>query len=107
MLVRFRSGAGDITMFGDVALKLIKMMGHSGTLPSAMLAKDIPAALERLTSAVAAAPGQPAPGPGPGPGNKKVDEDPAVSLQQRAFPLIELLGRCVENECDLLWDQQR
>ena len=44
---------------------------------------------------------------GPGPGNKKVDEDSAVSLQQRAFPLIELLGRCVKNESDLLWDQQR
>ena len=103
MLVRFRSDAGDITMFGDVALKLIKMMGHSGTVPGAMLAKDIPAALERLKSVVAAAPGQPAPGPGPG--DKKVDEDTAVSLQQRAFPLIELLGRCVKNECDLLWDQ--
>jgi len=105
MLIRFRSDAGDITMFGDVALKLIKMMGHSGTVPSAMLAKDIPAALERLKSAVAAAPGQPALGPGPG--DRKVDEEPAVSLQQRAFPLIELLGRCVKNDCALLWEQQR
>lgn len=103
MLVRFRSDAGDITMFGDVALKLIRMMGHSGTVPSAMLASDIPAALERLKSAVAAAPGQPAPGPG----DKKDDEDPAVSLQQRAFPLIELLERCATNEWDLLWEQQR
>ena len=55
MLVKFRSDAGDMTMFGDVAIELLKMMGHSGTVPSAMLAKDIPAAVDRLKHAVAAA----------------------------------------------------
>ena len=31
MLVRFRSRAsGNITMFGDVAVKLLKLMGRSG-----------------------------------------------------------------------------
>ena len=99
MLVRFRSDAGNITMFGDVAVKLIKMMGHSGTVPSALLARDMPAALQRLKVAVAAAP--PAPDPEP-----DSDEEPAVSLQLRASPLIELLERCAKEEYDLLWEQQ-
>jgi hypothetical protein len=33
MLVTFDSNVGGFTMFGDVALKLLKMMGHSGTVP--------------------------------------------------------------------------
>ena len=60
MLVTFTTDAyADITMFGDVALALLKMMGHSGTVPSAILAADVPAALSRLTvgiEAVKAAP---------------------------------------------------
>ena len=53
MLVTFSSDAyPEFTMFGDVAIRLIKMMGHSGTVPSAILAEDIPAALARLQAAL-------------------------------------------------------
>jgi len=42
MMVTFHSKAWtSITMFGDVAVRLLKMMGHSGTVPSALLARDI------------------------------------------------------------------
>jgi len=55
MLVTFTSDAyADITMFGDVAVALLKVMGHSGTVPSAIVAEDVPAALSRLTAAIAA-----------------------------------------------------
>ena len=41
MLVAFKSDAyADIIMFGDVAQQLLKMMGHSGTVPSAIQADD-------------------------------------------------------------------
>ncbi len=54
MLVTFQTKAyAPITMFGDVAVTLIKLMGHSGTVPGAILAEDIPAALARLRAAVA------------------------------------------------------
>ena len=37
MLVTFSTSAyADITMFGDVALRLLKLMGHSATVPGAM-----------------------------------------------------------------------
>jgi hypothetical protein len=53
MLVTFTSKAyADITMFGDIAVTLLKMMGHSGTVPGAILAADLPAALSRLTAAI-------------------------------------------------------
>ena len=46
MLVTFTTDAyADITMFGDVALKMLRMMGHSATVPSAILAADVPEAL--------------------------------------------------------------
>lgn len=49
-----RSAFADITLFGDVALRLLKMMGHSGTIPSPLLADDVPAALARLEAAIEA-----------------------------------------------------
>jgi hypothetical protein len=62
MLVEFKSDAGNMTMFGDVAVSMLKMMGQTGALPGALLAKDVPAALERLKRGAAVAPAaRPAP----------------------------------------------
>jgi len=99
MLVRFDSSVGTFTMFGDVAVPLLQMMGHSGTVPSALLAVDIPAALARLKSTVAAAPEPPAPPPDGDP------EQPGVSLRQRAFPLIDLLERAARAGANVLWNK--
>ena len=103
MLVEFKSDAGNMTMFGDVAVSVLKMMGQTGVLPGALLAKDVPAALEQLKRAAAVAP---AASPGSGPGEDK-DEEPKVSLKQRAFPLVELLERCVKMNCNLIWEEQK
>ena len=102
MLVRFRSDAGDMTTFGHVGVTLLKMMGQSGALPGALLAGDIPAALERLKRAVELAPALPEPAAKP-----ERDEEPKVSLRQRAYPLIELLERCAKRNCDLIWEEER
>ncbi len=99
VLVRFDSRVGGFTMFGDVAVQLLKMLGHSGTVPSALLAKDIPQALARLEAALAAAPA------GTGQASDEDDKTPKVSLRQRAYPLIELLARAAQADCDVLWDK--
>jgi hypothetical protein len=53
MLVTFTTKAyADITMFGDVAIAMLKMMGHSGTVPGAIRAEEVPKALSRLTAAI-------------------------------------------------------
>lgn len=101
MLVRFDSKAGGFSMFGDVAVTLLKMTGHSGTVPGAILAPDIPPALEKLKAGVAAAPESPVERPS----GDRDDKEPPVSLRQRAFPLIELLERAARDDCDVMWDR--
>ena len=101
MLVKFKSASGDIVMFGDVAKDLLKLMGQSGALPGALVAQDVPAALERLKVATAGRAAAAATHESAG------DEEPKVSLKQRAFPLIELLGRCVDRKCDVIWEEDK
>lgn len=92
-------------MFGDVAVKLLKMMGHSGTVPSALLAADIPAAIARLEQGLAAA--------GPEQENRQsvlsgddaADAPPAVGLGLRAQPLIQLLSAAARQDCDVTWSE--
>ena len=101
MLVRFESDQGNITMFRDVAVMLLRMMGQSGGVPGALLGKDIPPALERLKRAVATH--QDAP---PQAASEENDHAP-VSTRQRAFPLIELLTRAAAEDCDVIWREER
>ena len=97
MLVTFSTDAhADITMFGDVALPLLKMMGHSGTVPSAILAEDVPAALSRLTAGIEAAKAAPSV-------DDEDEDEPQVSLSSRALPLINLLTAAVKEGCDVMW----
>jgi len=101
MLVTFDSNVGGFTMFGDVAIKLLKMMGHSGTVPSAILPEDIPAALERLKAALSIE--GPSAAPGPGATDDSEKKEPPVSLQQRAYPLIDLLTRSAQRGSAVTW----
>ncbi|HEY5565722.1 MAG TPA: DUF1840 domain-containing protein [Gammaproteobacteria bacterium] len=99
MLVTFHTKAyADITMFGDVAKRLLEFMGLSGTVPSALAAEDVPAALARLRTAVAAAaPDVPA--------ADDDDEQKArpVGIALRAHPLIELLAAASARGCGVSW----
>jgi hypothetical protein len=95
MLIHFKTKAyATITLFGDVALKLIQMMGHSGTVPSAIMAEDVPAALANLKAAVALHRDVP----------NQQDDDQYVSLAHRALPLIELLSAAAAQHEHVMWD---
>jgi len=97
MLVTFTTNAyADITMFGDVALAMLKMMGHSATVPGAILAADVPVALSRLTATIDAEKTLP-------PVDDKNPEDPAVSMIHRAMPLIDLLAASAKAESNVMW----
>ena len=101
MLVRFDSKAGTITMFGDVAKQLLRLMGQSGAVPGALLAQDIPSAVERLRQGIS---GQAEKIP---PRNTKDEGEPPVNVHQRAFPLIELLERAAKQKADVIWEEER
>ncbi len=97
MLVTFTTDAyADITMFGDVALAMLKMMGHSGSVPGAILAADVPAALSRLTAAINAEKAAP-------PIEDKNTDEPVVSLSHRALPLLELLAAAAKDNVNVMW----
>ena len=104
MLVTFSTPAhGDVTMFGDVALQLLKMMGRDDTVPSALYAEDVQAALERLQGALDS--GQ----SNPDPDTAAQDEDDAepVSTSHRALPLIELLEAAARENSAVMWESNK
>jgi hypothetical protein len=106
MLVTFRSEAwGSVTLFGDVAVVLLKMMGHSGAVPSALLAVDVPAALTRLREGVDAVRDVVMEDRNERPDDEEANAPPPVSLKQRAYPLIELLSAAAAKKSDVMWDQ--
>jgi hypothetical protein len=102
MLVRFDSKSGTITMFGDVAVKLLRMMGQTGAVPGALLASDIPAAAQRLKTALATTKE-----PAGGEKTRSEEGEPPVAMRQRAFPLIELLERAAKKGEDVIWEEER
>jgi len=106
MLVTFRTKAhANITMFGDVAKQLLELMGHSGTIPSAIKADDVPAALARLEAAIAQRKGADAAELQES--EQRRDDYAAprkVTLSQRAVPLLELLRAAAAKKNDVMWD---
>jgi len=97
MLVTFTTQAyADITLFGDVAKALLTMMGHTPAVPGAILAADVPAALERLTAAVEAAKAAP-------PAEDTDADEPAVSIAHRALPILALLAAAARAEVNVMW----
>ena len=91
-------------MFGDVAVTLLKLMGHSGTVPSALLAADIPAALARLQQGLAAADAEEPGKQAARPAAKDEDAPPPVGLRLRAYPLIQLLSAAARQGSDVMWE---
>jgi hypothetical protein len=102
MIVTFTSKASaSVTMFGDIALQLLKLMGHSGTVPGALRPEDIPAALQHLEAGLSrqAAANKPA-------NDDDSDQEPAVGLSTRAGPLLDLLRASAAAGCHVMWDKQ-
>jgi hypothetical protein len=105
MLVTFRTKAyANITMFGDVAKQLLELMGHSGTIPSAINAEDVPAALARLETAIAQRQAAGAEARVDDRAGDDYDAPRKVTLAQRALPLLELLRAAAAKKADVMWD---
>ena len=113
MLVTFRSEATEsITMFGDSAQSLLKMMGATGRIPGAFSADDVPGALTRLESEVeglkAAAHATSAP-PADNEDSAADDADAdakqaPVALATRAVPLLSLMKRAAAAHAAVMWE---
>ncbi len=107
MIVRFSTRYGQLTMHGDAALVLLRAMGHTGTVPGAILAADLPEALARLERTIEIS-GDSNPTPSPQAGDEDDDEadrEPVVTLRKRALPLQDMLRTGVASDSDLMWER--
>lgn len=109
MLIKFKSeGAGDVLMFGDVARKLVEIMGKEPEDKGVITFEQLPAAIARLRQAIeddkAARRGQP-----PAEEEDEADDEQArkkrdpVGVARRALPLLELLEHALREEEPVTW----
>ncbi|MGB5250514.1 MAG: DUF1840 domain-containing protein [Gammaproteobacteria bacterium] len=105
MIVTFKTKSyPDIILFGDVAKTLLGMMGHSGSVPGAIRAEDIGTALQKLRAAVDQLGQESASGSDQTSKPEGGEDEPQISLQQRAFPLLEMLAAADQGGHDLIWE---
>jgi hypothetical protein len=110
MLVRFTTRYGHLVMQGEPAVALLRLAGHSGTVPSAVLEADLPAFLVALQAGLELHGEQysPAPAPAePDPAEHDRDEprDRPVKLKLRAVPLLDMIETAIQQKSDLLWEK--
>jgi hypothetical protein len=107
MIVKFSTRAGALTMHGDAAVVLLKAMGHSGTVPGAILAADLPEGLERLRRKLAEDAGAPSPPPAARDDDdeEEREREPPVTLRMRAVPFIDMVETAIRRGSDLMWER--
>ena len=106
MIIVFQSqAAGDVIMFGDVAQRMMAIMGKDVADQGIVTLQQLPAAIARLKAAIAADKAERA-------GKNEDDlpqraEDgssrPFVNLTQRAVPLLELLEQSLKKNKPVVW----
>lgn len=96
-MVTFTTDAyADITMFGNVALAKLKMMGHGATVPGAILAADVHTYIGRLTVTIEPEKTSPS-------AQNNDAEVTFVSMVNRALLLINLLATSAKTESNVMW----
>jgi hypothetical protein len=104
MIVKFSTRAGALTMHGDAAIALLKAMGHSGSVPGAILTADLPVALAELRQALERQASVAAPPPPPGDDDEEREREPPVTLRMRALPLVDMIETAIARGSDLMWE---
>ena len=102
MIVTFETKSHHrVTLFGDVALTLLELMGLSGNVPSALAPSDVGEALHKLRAEVQRRSATD--------DTDVVDdgEERNVSLKNRALPLIELLEAADRDKAYVTWEEGR
>ena len=112
MIVTFQSPAsGDVIMFGDVAQRMMKLMGKDVTDKGIVTVEQLPDAIARLKAAIEEDKQQragmreedlPQTEPAGNRGNANSSR-PFVSLTQRAVPLLELLEWSLKKKKPVVW----
>jgi Domain of unknown function (DUF1840) len=115
MLVTFRSSATEsITMFGDIAVQLLRLMGATGKVPGGMDAAEVSAALGRFEREIerlkaqtnADTPARPADNEDWATDeDKDLKREPPIAIETRAVPLLSLLKRAAAAKVPVVWER--
>lgn len=104
MIVTFKSkAAGDVIQFGEVAKRLLDLMGKQFSPEGIITVEQLPDALARLKAAVAADRAQSGRTAADQDGDAEDDKPRGVSLSQRAVPLIDLLEYSLRDRVPVTW----
>jgi len=107
-LVVFRSkAAGEIYMFPETVQRIFEILGRDVAPRGVITVADLDACLQRLVDAVAQEKsGRQAPGAAASSDDDDAAQpagERAVSLGQRAYPLIEMLRAAIRTRSDVTW----
>ncbi len=111
MIVIFQSPAsGDVIMFGDVAQRMMKLMGKDVTDKGIVTVEQLPDAIARLKAAIeedkrerAGVQEEDLPRTEPDRSGGAQNSRPFVTLTQRAVPLLELLEWSFKKKKPVVW----
>jgi hypothetical protein len=105
-MIRFESKAGSgFSMLENDAKQMLKLMQHSGTVPGAINADGLAAALNNLQTALREQPAEENPVKSHSPADADDHgQEPPVSMSTRAYPLIQLLQAAQEKQEAVMWD---
>ncbi len=102
-MYRFKSkAAGDLIMMAPVGDQLLRVIGREPAAKGIIEVAALPQAIAALEQAIAAA--ERSRGDA-----RKVDDDDdraganAIGLQQRAWPLVEMMRRSLAEGADIVW----
>ncbi len=97
MIYKFKSPAtGDLIMLGPQGDQLLRLLGREPAAQGIVEAADMPAALQVLQAAIAAA-------EAPAADATQDNPAPAVGLRQRLWPMVEMLRRAQAADVAVVW----
>jgi hypothetical protein len=103
-MYRFKSkAAGDLIMMAPVGDQMLRLIGREPAAQGIIEVGQLPAAIAALERAIAEADAQ-----AKKTGSAQGDDDDkegarGVGLQQRAWPLLEMMRRSLAQRADIVW----
>ncbi|PWQ93828.1 DUF1840 family protein [Leucothrix arctica] len=100
-MIRFENKSGSgFSMVEEDAKQLLGLMKHSSDVPGTIPSQDISAYLQNLQSAIIAESSEEQ-------AEDITEDEPAVVIGTRAYPLIELFKMSLSKDEDIFWRQNK
>ena len=105
MLIKFKSKAsGDVIMLGESGKEVLRLLGKDAEDSKGIFtAEQLPGAIAMLKQAIAAYKALPHPLQSEKPTVTNDDAGDGVHLYQRAFPVLELMERSLQEDSYVTW----